>query len=85
MNTMEKKERNKILIALAVVAALVVAVVLYFRFMPAWASLQVLLSGVAGLVLGFMFRGLYDKYLSGIFPLLWKLVKNLFKGGKDED
>lgn len=85
MNTMEKKERNKILIALAVVAALVVAVVLYFRFMPAWASLQVLLSGVAGLVLGFMFRWLYDKYLSGIFPLLWKLVKNLFKGGKDED
>lgn len=53
--------------------------------MPAWASLQVLLSGVVGLVLGFIFRWLYDKYLSGIFPLLWKLIKNLFKGGKDED
>ena len=64
-------KRNKILIALSVLIALIVAFVLYFRFMPAWASLQVLLSGVAGLVLGFMFRWLYDKYL--------------FKGGKDED
>ena len=82
---MEKTKRNKILIALSVLIALIVAFVLYFRFMPAWASLQVLLSGVAGLVLGFMFRWLYDKYLSGIFPLLWKLIKNLFKGGKDED
>lgn len=68
---MEKMKRNKILIALSVLIALIVAFVLYFRFMPAWASLQVLLSGVAGLVLGFMFRWLYDKYL--------------FKGGKDED
>ena len=82
---MEKTKRNKILIALSVLIALIVAFVLYFRFMPAWASLQVLLSGVAGLVLGFMFRWLYDKYLSGIFPLLGKLIKNLFKGGKDED
>lgn len=82
---MEKTKRNKILIALGVLVALVVAFVLYFRFMPAWASLQVLLSGVVGLVLGFMFRWLYDKYLSGIFPLLWRLIKNLFKGGKDED
>ena len=83
---MEKTKRNKILIALAVLVALIVAFVLYFRFMPAWASVQVvLLSGVAGLVLGFMFRWLYDKYLSGIFPLLWKIIKNLFKGGKDED
>lgn len=82
---MEKETKKRFLIALAIIVVLVVAVVLYFRFMPAWASLQVLLSGVVGLVLGFIFRWLYDKYLSGIFPLLWKLIKNLFKGGKDED
>lgn len=82
---MEKETKKRLWIALAVIVVLVVAVVLYFRFMPAWASLQVLLSGMAGLLLGFMFRWLYDKYLSGIFPLLWKLIKNLFKGGKDED
>lgn len=82
---MEKETKKRLWIALAVIIVLVVAVVLYFRFMPAWASLQVLLSGMAGLLLGFMFRWLYDKYLSCIFPLLWKLIKNLFKGGKDED
>lgn len=53
---MEKTKRNKILIALGVLVALVVAFVLYFRFIPAWVSLQV----VAGFVLG----GAYGWFVS---------------------
>lgn len=71
---MEKTKRNKILIALGVLVSLVVAFVLYFRFMPAWASLQVLLGFLAGIVIGFMLRWLYGKY-----------VAPAMKGGKDED
>lgn len=71
---MEKEEKKKLWIALAVIVVLVVAVVLYFRFMPAWASLQVLLGFLAGIVIGFIFRWLYGKY---IVPAM--------KGGKDED
>lgn len=56
---MEKTKRNKILIALGVLVALVVAFVLYFRFMPAWVSLQV----VAGFVLG----GAYGWFVSYVY------------------
>lgn len=59
---------------MAVIVVLVVAVVLYFRFMPAWASLQVLLGFFAGIVIGFMLRWLYGRY-----------VAPSMKGGKDED
>lgn len=71
---MEKKSKKILWIALAVIVVLVVAVLLYFRFMPAWASLQVLLGFLAGTVIGFMLRWLYGKY-----------VAPSMKGGKDED
>ena len=84
---MEKETKKKLLIAAAVAAAVVLAIVLYFRYMPAWASLQVLAAGLAGLVVGFLLRWLYDRYLSGLWPLLWNLIKGLFsrKGGADAD
>lgn len=56
---MEKTKRNKILIAFGALMALIVAFVLYFRFMPAWVSLQV----VAGFVLG----GAYGWFVSYIY------------------
>lgn len=56
---MEKTKRNKILIAFGALMALIVAFVLYFRFIPAWVSLQV----VAGFVLG----GAYGWFVSYIY------------------
>lgn len=57
---MEKKSKKILWIALAVLVVLVVGVVLYFRFMPVWASLQVLASLLVGLVAGWLSRLAYE-------------------------
>ncbi len=60
---MEKTKRNKILIALGVLIALIVAFVLYFRFMPAWASVQVVLAFLSGIGIGLLGRWLCSKII----------------------
>lgn len=60
---MEKTKRNKILIALGVLVALVVAFVLYFRFMPAWVSLQVVAGFVLGGAYGWLVSYIYRNFI----------------------
>lgn len=54
---------KKYLIIAAVVVAVVIAVVLYFSFTPAWASLQVVFSGIGGLLVGSAAVWAYYRYI----------------------
>ncbi len=60
---MEKTKRNKILIAFGALIALIVAFVLYFRFMPAWVSLQVVAGFVLGGAYGWLVSYIYRNFI----------------------
>lgn len=54
---------KKYLIIAAVVVAVIIAVVLYFSFTPTWASLQVVFSGIGGLLVGGAAVWAYYRYI----------------------